>query len=144
MYRTVEMLIRGKDRQPPVSVTPQVLVDYAVRKMNEHNIGSVLVMDGERLLGIFTERDVLRRIVGAGVDPRSTSVEQVMTRNPHTITPSLTVQEVAATFESKGCRHLPVIVNGKVRAMISLRDISRCIAEELRIETEQLKSYIAG
>jgi CBS domain-containing protein len=143
MYRTVEALLGAKGRSV-FSVAPGVTVYDAVSTMNQHDIGSILVTENERLLGIFTERDVLRRIVGAGVDPARTLVAQVMTPNPVTIPPYITLQEVVDIVEEKRCRHLPVMVGSRVQAMVSLRDVTRWVAESHREEAAHLKSYIAG
>ena len=85
----------------PVTLT----VAEAVREMNTHKVGSVLVMDGTRLAGIFTERDVLRRVVGEGLDPRTTPITKVMTASVLTIAPSATVQQVMELFTEKRLRH---------------------------------------
>src|SRR5471030_3089428 len=83
----------------------------AVRVMNEKKIGSVLVMDNGLLVGIFTERDILSRVVAAGRDPRTTRVRDVMTFKLQTITTETTLGDVMEIFSRLRCRHLPVIAN---------------------------------
>jgi CBS domain-containing protein len=126
------------------SVTPMTTVAEAVAKMNFHGIGSVMVMDGARLVGIFTERDVLKRVVGAGLDPSSASVGAVMTVDIVTITPSTTVEEAMALFTERRCRHLPVLADGRMVGLASIGDITRWMVDVHRTECEHLKNYIAG
>jgi CBS domain-containing protein len=126
------------------SVAPTVSVLDAVREMNKYGVGCVLVIEDQRLLGVFTERDVLTRIIAAEVNPATQTVAAVMTSNPHTTTPDATVQQVMDVFHNKRCRHLPVLENGQVIGMISIRDISRWLADAHRVEAEQLRQYISG
>lgn len=126
------------------SVSPAVTVLEAVAEMNRHRVGSVLVIDGGRLVGIFTERDVLRRVVGAGVDPRTTKIADVMTRDVIKITPETTIEETMRIFTEKRCRHLPVCENDRLVGTISIGDITRWMADAHRVEAEHLKNYIAG
>ncbi|HVU35106.1 MAG TPA: CBS domain-containing protein [Opitutaceae bacterium] len=126
------------------SVAPGVTVADAVAEMNLHRVGSVLVIDGGQLVGIFTERDVLRRVVGADLDPRRVLLEKVMTANVITISPEATVEETMALFTEKRCRHLPVMEHGELVGTISIGDITRWMSDHHRAEAEQLKNYIAG
>ena len=112
--------------------------------MNLHRVGSVLIIDGGRLVGIFTERDVLRRVVGAGVDPRQVTVDQVMTANVMTIAPDMPIDETMTLFTQRRFRHLPVVENGELIGTISIGDITRWISDHHRAEAEQLKNYITG
>jgi CBS domain-containing protein len=102
------------------------------------------VIDGGRLVGIFTERDVLRRVVGAGLDPNSALVADVMTASVMTISPDVSVEETMIIFTEKRCRHLPVLDNGRLVGTISIGDITRWMADAHRAEAEHLKNYIAG
>jgi CBS domain-containing protein len=126
------------------SVSPAMTVAEAVAEMNRFRVGSVLVQEAGRLVGIFTERDVLRRVVGAGLDPRRASVAEVMTSNVITIAPDATVEETMVLFTEKRCRHLPVIEHGRLVGTISIGDITRWMADAHRTEAEHLKNYIAG
>lgn len=126
-------------------VSPSDTVGEAVRVMNEFRIGAVLVMDaGGRLVGIFTERDVLSRVVGRGVDPKTTQVQAVMTMKLVTGTLTTTVEDAMAVFLERRIRHLPVIDHGKIAGMISIGDINRCLLEENRQEARHLRDYING
>lgn len=125
-------------------VAPTVSVADAVAEMNRHRVGSVLVLDGGRLVGIFTERDVLRRVVGACVDPKRTLVGDVMTEGVITISPETTIEETMRIFTEKRCRHLPVTDNGKLIGTISIGDVTRWMADAHRAEAEHLKNYITS
>lgn len=127
-----------------ISVPPDASVLEAVRVMNQHGIGSILVVDERKLVGIFTERDVLTRVVAGEMAPSTEPVSRVMTPNPHTTTMDATVQQVMEIFNNKRCRHLPVMQDGVVKGMISIRDISRWLTEAHRAEAEHLRQYISG
>ena len=126
------------------SVAPNVSVSDAVAEMNRHRVGSILVLENGRLVGIFTERDVLRRVVGAGLDPKSTPLAAVMTTGVITITPESSVEETMVIFTEKRCRHLPVLDDGRLVGTISIGDITRWMADSHRAEAEHLKAYITG
>ena len=126
------------------SVPHDSTVAAAVKDMNSHKVGATLVMDGGRLVGIFTERDVLSRVVAAGLDPTTTPMEQVMTRDPITVASTTTIEEVMALFTARRFRHLPVMDDGRLMGLISIGDILRRMVETHRHEAEQLKQYIAG
>jgi CBS domain-containing protein len=101
-------------------------------------------MEGGQLLGIFTERDVLWRVVAAGLDPKTTPLSQVMTRNPITVGPDTPIQSVMDVFTEKRFRHLPVVDDGRLLGVISIGDVLRWAADVHRQEAEQLKQYITG
>lgn len=143
MNTAIAAILERKGRQV-YSVSPSVTVAEAVREMNRQRVGSVMVLDGGRLAGIFTERDVLRRIVGAGLNPMTTLVADVMTAGVITISPLTTIDETMEIFTEKRCRHLPVLEDGKLIGTISIGDVTRWIADHHRAEAEHLKSYITG
>ena len=126
------------------TIAPTVTVFDAVAEMNRHRVGAILIVDEARLVGIFTERDVLRRVVGAGLDPRRALVADVMTAGVLTIKPESTFEDTTAIFTEKRCRHLPVLDGGKLVGLISIGDIARWMADAHRHEAEHLKNYIAG
>ena len=126
------------------TIPTTVSVAEAVQEMNTNKVGSVLVMSGQRLAGIFTERDVLRRVVCADLDPKLTPVTKVMTSEVLTVEPTATVQEVMDIFAEKRCRHLPVVEHGRLLGLISIGDVSRWVANAHRAEAESLRQYIAG
>lgn len=127
-----------------VTVDESVRVADAVRVMNEHKIGSVVVVSRRGLEGIFTERDVLTRVVAAGRNPHVTPVRDVMTGEIVTVPPTATIEQVMDIFATRRCRHLPVVEEGKLVGMISIGDISRWLLEMHRSEAEHLRAYISG
>ena len=128
MNAPISTLLEGKPAEI-FTVPASASVHEAVKRMIDERIGSVLVVDEGRLVGIFTERDVLVRVVGANRDAMTTPVSFVMTHNPVSIDSSTTVQEVLDVHGGKEFRHLPVIDDGHLIGMISFRDILRWIAQ---------------
>jgi CBS domain-containing protein len=126
------------------AVTPTMTVAEAVAEMNRNRVGCVVVLEGVRLVGIFTERDVLRRVVGTNTDPNRARVSAMMTDNVLTVPPETTVEEAMVIFTEKRCRHLPVVSDGRLIGLVSAGDISRWLTEVHRAEAEHLKNYIAG
>lgn len=143
MNTSIATLLEGKGRALH-TVPANVTVFEAVQKMNQHRIGAMLVMDGGKLAGIFTERDALTRVIAASLDPKTTPLAKVMTANVLTVAPSATVQQVMDIFAEKRCRHLPVMTDGQLTGLVSIGDVSRWVANAHRAEAESLRSYIAG
>ena len=126
------------------SVGPRATVAEAVRVMNGAKIGCLVVLEEERPVGIFTERDVLVRVVDAGLDPRTTRVAEVMTVNPFAIRPATTVEEAMVVVTEKRCRHLPVIEGGELSGLVSIGDLTRWVVRDQRGRIDDLVSYITG
>ncbi len=143
MDTPVSALIERKGREVH-AVPSTITVTEAVAEMNKKRIGCIVVLDDGRLSGIFTERDVLSRVVGAGVDPRTTLLSDVMSKNVLTIRPETTVEQTMTIFAERSCRHLPVVDAGQLKGLISIGDISRWMADTSRAEADHLKNYIAG
>ena len=141
MNAPISALLDRKGRSV-FSVLPSVTISEAVAEMNRQRVGCMLVIDEGRLVGVFTERDVLKRVVGAGVDPTRTRVAEVMTANVITVSPDATVEQAMVIFTEKRCRHLPVIEQGRLVGTISIGDITRWMADSSRAEAEHLKNYI--
>ena len=108
-----------------LTVEATIPLTDAVRKMDERGVGAVLVLCGERLEGVFTERDVLRA-VAHGLTPEAT-VAEWMTRGPETIEPDETAEHAAVLMIHGGFRHLPVVEEGKVVGILSIRDLMRSV-----------------
>lgn len=115
---------------------PGATVREASRVMTAHNIGSVLVIDGDRLVGIFTERDALRRVLGRDLDPDLTPLAEVMTRDPDTIGPDDSVCDAIRRMDEFGYRHLPVVERGRIVGLLSTRD---CPFDELAAMAAELE-----
>lgn len=143
MNTSIATLLQHKEgavKSVPVNIT----VSEAVQAMNQHKIGCVLVLDGAKLAGIFTERDVLTRVVAADLDPKRTPITQVMTANVLTVSSDTTVQQIMDLFAEKRCRHMPVTQDGALIGLISIGDVSRWVANANRAEAESLRQYISG
>jgi len=124
------------------TVGPETTVMDAVARMNQRSIGSVLVMEGERLVGIFTERDVLTRVVPRQLDPNKTPVREVMTRQLVTVSPSTTVQEAMVVVTDTRHRHLPVVQGGRVMALVSTGDLTRWVVRDQQRTIDGLVDYV--
>ncbi len=110
--------------------------------MSEARVGCIPVLDGEQLVGVFSERDLMTRVVVEGKDPRKTPVATVMTREVITATLDDRVERCLDKMRNRGCRHLPVVAEGRVIAMISMRDLMRDEIEEQVEEIRGLRAYI--
>jgi CBS domain-containing protein len=126
------------------SVGPLATVIDAVNVMNDHHVGSVLVIEGGYPVGIFSERDVLVRVVAAHRDPRQTLVRDVMTPRLHTATPDDTLLDVMRLMTERRCRHVPVIDGQSLLGLVSIGDITKAMQHNLRQEVRELSSYIGG
>lgn len=125
-----------------IHLPPQATVLEASQKMAEYLIGSILVMEGERLVGIFTERDLLNRVVAKALDPQKTTLTQVMSKNVCTIPFQATVEECYMKMEETKCRHIPVVDGDKVVGVVTMRNILEWLTEEMKEENLFLKNYI--
>lgn len=117
---SVAGLIQGRS---VITEAPQSSVREAARIMAGHRIGAVPVVDGRHLIGIFTERDVLTRVIAAGRDVDQTRLEEVMTRRPETVSVECPLSEALEVMLDGRFRHLPVMADGEVIGVISMRDI---------------------
>ena len=124
MAQTARLLIREV-----ISVLPTVTVREAAKVMKQNRIGAVLVADDGRPLGIFTERDILNKVVSEGEDPDKTTVAKFMTPNPITVDASEPLDKVFATLAEARFRHLPITEHGKLVGIISLTDIAGILRE---------------
>lgn len=143
MNVSISVILERKGRQV-FSVAPNLTIAEAVAEMNSHRVGAVLVIDNGKLVGIFTERDVLRRVVGAGLDPKQSTVADAMTAGVITVTPQTSIDEAMEIFTEKRLRHLPVLDKGELVGTVSIGDVTRWMADAHRAEAEHLKNYISG
>lgn len=125
------------------SVTGQASVYEAIKLMGEKNIGALLVMEGEKLSGILSERDYARKVVLRGKSSRETMVKDIMTENVLTVTTSDTIETCMEIMTQKHIRHLPILEAGKVLGMISIGDVVNAIIKTQKETIEHLQSYIA-
>lgn len=125
------------------SVTGQSSVYEAIKLMGEKNIGALLVMEGEKLTGILSERDYARKVVLKGKSSRDTAVKEIMTENVLTVTTADTIENCMAIMSDKHIRHLPVVENDKVLGMVSIGDVVNGIIESQKETIAHLQSYIS-
>ena len=120
------------DKQNPIihSVCPDVSITECVCLMNDHGIGAILVMEDDQLLGIFTERDAISRVLGAGLDPTSTKVFGVMTKSPVCVSASTTLEEALSIVTNQRIRHLPVLEDDKVLGVVSSGDLTHRLIKD--------------
>ena len=126
------------------TIAPETTVLDAVGRMNEKGVGALLVTDGDQPVGMFTERDVLRRVVDVRRDPSSTKVAEVMSRELVVVHPEVTVEEAMAIMTERRCRHLPVIQDDDIVGMVSIGDLSRWMSRRQANHINDLMSYITG
>ena len=117
--RTVRQIIEGQD---PVIAPATMTVREAAQLMKQHNIGALMVVEEEKLVGVFTERDALFRVVAEGLEGGQTDLSAVMTRNPQTIAPDDGFTSALQMMHDGGYRHLPVVEDGRVVGIVSVRD----------------------
>ena len=132
------------ERETIHSVGPDTLVTECVRIMSAKKIGALVVMDGEKLIGIFTERDALNKVLAAGLEPGRTKVSDVMTKDPYSIPPTTTVGEAMELVTKRRFRHLPIVKNGKVLAVISSGDLTHWLVKEQVGEVQELVDLAVG
>jgi CBS domain-containing protein len=140
---TAKDIIRFKG-QTVHAVRPDDTVLAALGVMAEHDIGAVLVVEGDELLGILSERDYARKVVLMGRASRDSPVRLIMTANVVCVSPSLTVEECMGLMTERRCRHLPVVDNGRVVGLVSIGDLVKAMIDEKEFTINQLKNYIAG
>jgi CBS domain-containing protein len=120
------------------SVGPDASITECVRRMTAGKIGALMVMDGDRLIGIFTERDALNKVLAGNLDPGSTKVSEVMTKDPYCIGPATTVGDAMQLITARRFRHLPIVENGKVLAVVSSGDLTRWLVQDQMGEVQEL------
>jgi CBS domain-containing protein len=125
-------------------VSPDDTVLAALGVMAEHDIGAVLVVDGNTIVGILTERDYARKVVLAGRSSKDSPVRAVMTADVVCVPPSHTVEDCMEVMTERRVRHLPVVEDGRLVGLVSIGDLVKATIDEQQFTINQLKSYIAG
>jgi len=142
--KTVRHLLRTKGNDV-LSVSPDSAVFEALRRMAEKNVGAVLVLEGERLVGIFSERDYARKVILKGKSSKDTLVREIMSSHVLYVRPEQTIEECMALMTGKRVRHLPVLDEKlRVVGVISIGDVVKDIISEQEFMIEQLQNYITG
>ena len=126
------------------SIHPDATVFDAVMKMADNDIGSLIVMDSDALVGIITERHYARNVILKGRTSPATLVGEIMERQVITVRPEQTVEECMALMTDKRVRHLPVVEGGKITGIVSIGDLVKSIIDEQKFVIDQLNHYIRG
>jgi len=142
--KTVAELLRTKPTRPVIKVTPELSVLEAIKVLASENIGAAIVMSGDRIAGILSERDYTRKVILKGRSSDSTRVEEIMTANVVVVSPRTKTRDCMALMTEKNIRHLPVVDEGRVIGMVSIRDIVSDIIADQDFTIEQLEHYISG
>ena len=142
---TVNEILQQKQGRPLRCTPPDATVLAATQQMNEHGIGALLVMDQGRLVGIFTERDVLRRVVAAELAPATVRVADVMTTAIACCTPDTPIDNARSIFSQHRIRHLPVVnAQGDAMGLISIGDLNAYDANHQEVTIHYLHEYLHG
>jgi len=143
MPTTVEQLLANKGHEY-FFVRPDASVQQAVETFSELNVGALLVCEGERLVGILSERDCVRRVMAKGKSPLDTRVRDIMTPNPTCVAPADTIEQCMGVMTEGRFRHLPVVRFARVLGVISMGDAVHAVLNEKEHLIEDLSGYIAG
>ncbi len=139
--KIVPDVISGQTLQ---KVTPRENVRAAAKMMREKRIAAVLVMEGEKLVGIITERDMTARVIAAGLDPDTTVAGDIMSANPDTLSPDDTAHDAISMMRKRNYRHLPVVDGTRVVGMVSVRDLYAVANTELEQDLKDRNAFIYG
>lgn len=141
--KLVSQILKGREGQL-WAVSPAATVLEALRLMAEKNVGALLVLDEDRLVGIFSERDYARKVILKGKASRDTAVSEIMSERVVCVSPEQTVEDCMAVMTDKRVRHLPVLSEGRIIGVISIGDAVKAVISDQRFEIEQLEKYITG
>ena len=141
--KTVTQLLRAKAHEV-LSVSPETSVFEALKVMAEKNVGALLVVEGERLVGVFSERDYARKVILKGKSSKEISVREIMSSHVLYVRPQHTIEECMALMTDKRVRHLPVLEEERLVGVISIGDVVKAIIAEQEFMIEQLQNYITG
>jgi len=141
--RTVRHLLEAKGREI-WTVSPDNSVYEALKLMADKNIGALVVMDVNRMVGIFSERDYARKVVLKGKFSRDTPVREIMTTEVYSVTPERNLKECMAVMTQGRFRHLPVLVNDQLVGVVSIGDVVKALLSEQDFMISQLENFIGG
>jgi len=128
--------------QTLIALDPNASVREAATLMRDRHIGAVLIMEEGQLIGIFTERDMVCRVVAESLDPNTAKLRDVMTRDPDTLSPNQQAGEALEMMGRRGYRHLPVVEEGTVIGMVSVRDLFAAVRSELEEEVLTREAFM--
>jgi len=139
---TAAQLLKRKGARAVYSIDPESPVLEAIRMMAEHSIGALVVLQGEQLVGVVSERDYARKIILLGRSSSETPVWQIMSAPVLTVRPDQSVRECMQIVTDRRVRHLPVVEGGRLLGVLSIGDLVRAVLEEQQQTIEQLEHYI--
>jgi CBS domain-containing protein len=139
--KTVKEILEAKSHKL-LAISPQASVLDALKLMAERDVGALVVLDGDGLAGIFSERDYARKVILHGKSSKATPVSEIMTHKVVCVRPDQSVEECMALMTDKRIRHLPVLEDRKVIGVISIGDVVKEVISEQRFVIEQLEHYI--
>ncbi len=139
--KTIKEILQGKS-QSVLSISPEASVLDALTLMAEKEVGALVVLEGERLAGIFSERDYARKVILHGKASKDTPVREIMTQQVVCVRPDQSVEDCMALMTDKRIRHLPVLQDNRVIGVISIGDVVKEVISEQRFVIEQLEHYI--
>ena len=140
---TIEQILNNKDKQI-WSVEPKASIFEALKIMSDKEIGALLVLEGEKLVGIFSERDYARKVILEGKSSKNTQVGELMTKKVLYTDSEKTIIDCMVIMTNKHVRHLPVIENDKVIGMVTIGDVVNQIISEQEYAIQHLENYITG
>ena len=139
---TVAAILAEKGRDVLTTVAATSVAD-AVGLLAKHRVGALVVIDGERLAGVISERDIVRALAASGGDALQTPIGSIMTRAVVTCAETETVNDVMTRMTSARIRHLPVLTDGRLAGIISIGDVVKARIEQVEREAEEMRAYIA-
>jgi CBS domain-containing protein len=141
---TVEQLLRDREENNVWTIEPEATVYQALEIMADKHIGALLVMKGEQLVGIFSERDFARSAFRTGKDCHAMHVSELMTTEVIAIKPEFTMEDCMALMTQERIRHLPVMKEGKLVGVVSIGDVVKAVIESQQYTISHLENYILG
>jgi len=142
--KTLQQLLDNKKHKSVISIAPHRPVFDALVVLAEYKIGALVVLEGDKLVGVFSERDYAREIILKGKSSKTTPISEVMSSNVVTTVPNDTVEHAMNLMSDKHIRHLPVLEGDKVIGMLSIGDLVKETIEYQQTLIKQLESYITG
>ena len=142
--KIVAHILKSKPEQTVHTITPAASVFDAVKQMAEKSIGALVVMEGEKVVGIITERDYARKIILMARSSKETPVRDIMTSSVMHVRPDQTSEECMVLMTENRLRHLPVMDSGNLIGLISIGDLVKDIISEQKFIIQQLEHYITG
>jgi CBS domain-containing protein len=129
---------------PSITITPRITVYEALKIMVDNNIGALIVLEENKLIGIFTERDYARKVILLGKTSKDTLISEIMSTNLITVTPDNSMEDCMQLMTNKFIRHLPVLENDELIGIVSIGDVVKYIINEQKFIIEHLEHYIKG